>query len=375
MENYLYCFLLFLLTSQSACGQLSEIKSDNPLQTELDIAVEKSVSGFIKKHHIFDISIGIYSQGKPYLYNYHRGKGILPTGNSYYGLGSIAKTFTGMMLANAVVEGKMHLHDDIRRFLPDHYPNLAYLNHPVRLVHLANHTSGLPSMSREYSGKEMDRITKLPPDKLEEFFRVYTSDSLLKDMHRFRLDTIPGTKYRYNGNAFMVLNTILQETYKIPYPQLVTTYLSKKYGMNHTKPFLSKADEKALLMGYDSSGKQAPLTKDEGYRAAPSMVSTTNDMLKYIKANLDDHDIVMQLSHQPTYTTPDGMQIGLAWHLGKDDRGVPYVMHTGKDGAGFTSLCYLYPTIQKGIVILTNLGMEEEELNLLRKSIIDNIKN
>ncbi|WP_128572337.1 hypothetical protein [Chryseobacterium sp. P1-3] len=49
MENYLYFFLLFLLTSQSACGQLSEIKSDNPLQTELDIAVEKSVSGFIKK--------------------------------------------------------------------------------------------------------------------------------------------------------------------------------------------------------------------------------------------------------------------------------------------------------------------------------------
>lgn len=375
MKNYLYYFLFFLLSCQSAYGQSADIRSDNPLKTSLDKAVEKSVTEFMKDHTIFDLSIGFYSQGKSYTYNYHNGNGKIPTGNSYYGLGSIAKTFSGWMLANAVNEGKLNLNDDIRKYLPGRYTNLMYSNQPVRLVHLTNHTSGLPSMSREYSEKEMDRITKLSPEKLAEFFKIYTSDSLLKDMHHFRLDTIPGTKYRYNGNAFMVLHTILQQTYKVPYPELITAYLRKKYGMAHTKPYLTKADEKNLLMGYDREGKKAPLTKDEGFRAAPSMVSTTNDMLKYIKANLDEHDPVITLSHQPSYIMQDGSQIGLAWHLGKDDQGIPFVMHTGRDGAGFTSLCYMYPTVKKGMVILTNVGMEEEELNLLKKNILKRITN
>jgi CubicO group peptidase (beta-lactamase class C family) len=314
----------------------------------------KQHRNILQAPHTFDLAIGVYSAGKPHQYNYHKGTGSLPTGNSYYGLGSIAKTFAGWMLANAVVEGKLKLNDDIRKYLPGIYPNLEYRGHPVHIADLSNHTSAMPTMSRDYSDKFVDSISKLKPEKLAAFFKVYTADSLFKDMHHFKLDTIPGTKYWYNGNAVMVLIAILQRVYQQPYPKLITAYLHQQHGMDHTKPALTKIEAKSLLMGHDDTGKDAPLSIDEGFRAAPSMISTSNDMLKYIKANLDGKNPAIRLSHEPTFTHSGGMKIGLNWMMDKEYNGLSYIMHTGRDGAGFTSLCYIYPGKQAGIVILVN---------------------
>ncbi|WP_143087858.1 serine hydrolase [Chitinophaga sp. YR627] len=69
-------------------------------------------------------------------YNFHRGDGELSQSNSIFGLGSIAKTFAGIMPAQAVIDKKMKLTDDIRKYLPGKYPNLHYKGHSVRLVDL-----------------------------------------------------------------------------------------------------------------------------------------------------------------------------------------------------------------------------------------------
>jgi CubicO group peptidase (beta-lactamase class C family) len=55
------------------------------------------------------------------------------------------------LLAQAVLEKKASLQDDIRKFLPGSYPNLQWNGAPIRLVNLANHTSGLPSSFHQYS--------------------------------------------------------------------------------------------------------------------------------------------------------------------------------------------------------------------------------
>ncbi|WP_412850870.1 serine hydrolase domain-containing protein [Chryseobacterium sp. PMSZPI] len=361
-------FILLLLSSKAIC-QIS-VQTDNVLKTRLDSIVHQAASGFMETPFTRDLSIGIYSKGHPYPYNYHTGAGHLSTGNDYYGLGSVAKTFAGLMLARAVVEGKLKLNDDIRKYLPGSYPNLEYKGHPIRIVDLSNHTSAMPAMSKEYSDQSMQRISKLSRKNLTAFFKEYTADSLFADMHHFKLDTIPGTKYHYNGNAVMVLIGILQRIYHQPYSKLITRYLHQQYGMDHTKPFLTKTDEKKLLMGYDDTGKEAPLIVDEGFRAAPSMVSTLYDMLKYIGANLDQNNPVIKLSHQPTFTTSDGTKMGLNWMMGKEENDVPFIMHTGRDGAGFTSLCYIYPGKQTGIVILVNNGIGEDKISTLKNEII-----
>lgn len=82
-----------------------------------------------------------------HVYNYgtvKKGEHILPTSNTYYEIGSIIKTFTSRLLAKAVVDKKVSLDDDVRKYLQGDYANLQYKNHPIRLRDLASYTSALP---------------------------------------------------------------------------------------------------------------------------------------------------------------------------------------------------------------------------------------
>ncbi len=366
-----------IIISQYCYGQTTEntslIKSNNPLKTPLDSLVQQAAERYLQSPVTFDLSIGVIKNGVQHQYNFHRGPGDLTQSSTLFGLGSIAKTFVGIMLGQAVVDKKVQLTDDIRKYLPGKYPNLQYQGHVVRLVDLANHTSALPTMSREYDNQFVDSIIKLKPAALREFFRVYTADSLLEDMHHFILDTIPGTKYRYNGNGMMILTAILERVYHMPYNQLVTTFLKKQVGIVHTKPQLTANEEKQFLAGHDEHGQILPFTPDEGFRAAPSMFSTPGDMLQYAAANLRQNIPAIRLSHTITYTMPDGMNIGLSWRIGKEDNGTPFIMHTGRDGFGFSSLCFLYPDNNAAVIILVNDSSGQERVTELKNEIIETL--
>lgn len=368
---------IFIMLSHYCNGQQvdsqSVIKNNNPLKTPLDSIIQRAAEHYMQSPATFDLSIGIIKNGIQHQYNFHRGNGKLSQSNSIFGLGSIAKTFAGIMLAQAVIDKKMKLTDDIRKYLPGKYQNLHYKGHSVRLVDLANHTSALPGMSRDYDEKYIDSITKLKPAAFRNFYSIYTADSLFEDMHSFTLDTIPGTKYRYNGNAMMVLIAILQRVYHTPYNQLVSSFLKKQIRIANTKPQLTAKEEQQLLTGHDQNGKALPFIPDYGFRAAPSMFSTPADMLTYAAVNLNKKNDAINLSHQVTFTKPGGMSLGLNWMLGKEDNGLPFIMHTGRDGFGFTSLCYIYPDNNAAIVILVNDSSGEERVSDLKNELISNL--
>jgi CubicO group peptidase (beta-lactamase class C family) len=367
--------VFFILTIQFCFGQTSQdsILSSNPLKTSLDSLVQRSAEHYLQSPITVDLSIGIITGDLAQQYHFHRGTGNLSPTNTIFGLGSIAKTFVGIMLAQAVIEKKVNLDDDIRKYLPVEYPNLQYKGHPVRLVDLANHTSALPSMSRNYDDKYLDSITRLSHKAFREFYRVYTADSLFRDMHKFVLDTVPGTKFRYNGNAMMVLIALLERVYHKPYNDLITSYLKDQLGMKDTKPQLSAKDERQLIAGHDEHGKALPFIPDYGYRAAPSMFSTIGDMLKYASANLNNNHAAIALSHKTTFTRPDGMHMGLGWMMDKEENGLSYLMHTGRDGCGFTALCYLYPEKNTAIIILANDSSGQDRLAELKDTLLTNM--
>lgn len=375
--NPLSAIIFLVLTIQFCFGQTyqdSTLKSNNPLKTSLDSLVQRSAEHYLKSSITFDLSIGIIKEDLAQQYHFHRGAGNLSRTNTIFGLGSIAKTFVGIMLAQAAIEKKVNLDDDIRKYLPEDYPNLQYKGHPVRLVNLANHTSALPSMSRDYEEKYLDSITRLPSTAFREFYSVYTADSLFHDMHKFTLDTVPGTKFRYNGNAMMVLIAVLERVYHQPYNDLITSFLKDQMGMKHTKPQLSAKDEQRLIPGHDEHGKALPFIPDYGYRAAPSMFSTLDDMLKFASANLNNKNPAIALSHKMTFTRPNGMRMGLGWMMGKEENGLSYLMHTGRDGCGFTALCYLYPEKKTAIIILVNDSSGQDRLAELKDILINNIR-
>lgn len=360
-KDILVTAFLFLLSALQITAQDSRrISTDNRLKNYVDSAVQLAVGNHTRDSNFIGISIGIYKDGRQFTYNYgeiKKGSHVLPGSNDLYDIGSVAKVFVTTMLAKAVIDKKADLNNDIRNYLPGKYPNLSYKNHPVKLVNLANHTSGLPDLSRDYTESTIDSVMKLDPAGLENFYAVYTADSLLKDMHHFTVDTVPGTKYRYNGNAMEVLLLLIERIYHAPYEKVITGFLQSHFKMYNTKITLSPAEKKRLVPGYDENGEPQPYVNFNGYRAAPGINSTINDMLKFIAANIKETNPAIKLAHQPTYTRTDTSSIGLGWMIEKKNN-ERMIYHSGR-GSGITTLCTIYPEKHTGFIIISNDGVSE----------------
>ena len=224
--------------------------SDNNLKNSIDIITNKYAGYYIADSNAVGLSIGILKNGKIYTYNYgevKKGTNQLPASNSFYELGSISKTFISTLLAQAAVDKKVNLTDDIRKYLPGKYGNLEYQGQPIRLFHLTNHTSGLPESPRNFSWNNIGKLSQI--DQFN-YFEKYTKDSLFKDLHSFKLNSLPGTKYSYNGNAYHVLIAILERVYKSSYEHILTNYLKNQFRMIDTKNNLSITESKRFVQGW-----------------------------------------------------------------------------------------------------------------------------
>jgi CubicO group peptidase (beta-lactamase class C family) len=337
------------------------VNSDNPLKSRLDSAVQKAALIYMSDPNSNGLSIGIYQQGNTYCYDYgevKRGGGKLPGPDNEYNIGSIAKTFVATMLAEAVVEGKVTLDDDIRTYLPDNYPNLEYKGHPIKFVNLSNHTSGLPTSTISIPPKLKDSLMKLSDSARFEYlgmrYKHFNADSMLSRMHHFAVDTLPGTRYVYNGNAMSVLILLLEKIYHEPYEQLLTHFLQTHVGMYQTSSEFSAANMNKFPQGYNGHGQAMPIIALSQFITSPSVNSTVHDMLKYIQANLDEKDPAIKLTHRVTFDDNNGTVIGLNWMMGKDDDGTLNIFHLGQTSAGFTSLCVFYPEEKTGYIIFVN---------------------
>lgn len=369
--------LAVLCMSRLARGQTAKpLATDNPLATSLDSAVQAAATAYMAYPGSVGLSLGVYRGGHATVYHYGesiKGSGQLPRSDQFYNLGSIAKVFVGTMLAEAVVEKKAQLTDDIRLYLPGRYPNLEYQGHPVRLVDLANHTSGMPRSPRDVPEAVSDSLSKLPLTTQVRLLRLYTQDSLLQDMHHFQIDTIPGARYRYNGNAMMVLVVLLERIYHQSFEQLATHYLQAHLRLFDTRTAIPVDEMGRFAQGYADSGRAIQWfdANDHSQRYAttllfnsggPSMNSTMNDMLRFVEANLTERDPAIRLTHQMTWRDSTGFAVGLNW-MSDQYHGERYFYHSGHTAIGFNTLCTVYPRDQAGIVVFANDKVDQDRLS------------
>ncbi|CAN5298219.1 hypothetical protein BH09BAC4_BH09BAC4_16430 [soil metagenome] len=236
-------FLLFPLRSiqpkrPTALVTIPEKAStDNPLKTSVDLVVEEAAQHFMATPQSVGLSIGIIKDGQPYVYNYgtvEKGRQQLPTGQTVYPIASITKTFTGALLAQAVVEKKVKLGDDIRKYLTGNYSNLAYEGQPIRLFHLINHRSGLPFLLPDRPDAFAN--TAIPSSTIAaELLQGYTRDDFYADLHKVKLNTMPGYTFRYSNAGAQLLGYILERVYNRPFDELVRLKITQPLAMSHTK--------------------------------------------------------------------------------------------------------------------------------------------
>jgi CubicO group peptidase (beta-lactamase class C family) len=345
------------------------ILTDNKLKTPLDQAVHRAAALYMQHPDAVGLSIGIYQRGQQRFYNYGevaKGTNRLPTATTYYDLGSVAKTFIGTLLAQAVLDHKVQLTDDIWQYLPGQYPNLETDGRPIRVVDLANHTSGLGSTSHVYSLARKAQLDKLNLAAKIAIYNQYTADSLLHDLHSLTLATKPGTTYRYTGVDMFVLQVLLERIYQQPYEQLVTHYVQTHFRMQDTKRVLSTQEQQRCAIGYQSPTLPQAHVNYTGYWGGPGMSSTAADLVKYLRANLAEHEPAVRLAHQRTWGTAPAFGLGLAWMLGSDAEGSAHIYHDGKT-IGYNTRLVLYPEQDLGIVLLVNENISQDRLTELKK--------
>jgi len=329
--------------------------SDNPLKSAVDSFTDAHVKNFFTGPGAVGLSIGIYHDGKTYTYNYgqvDKDKQELPAITTLFNLASITKTMTGYLLAQASLEGKVGLNDDIRKYLSGNYPNLEYAGQPIRLYHLLNHCSGLPFFLPEKPGAFND--TSLSPNTIAaRLLKNYSRADFYKDLHKVRLDTVPGYHFHYSNAAGQLCGYILEKVYGMTYEALLRQSLNRRLKMVNTTITLTSADSSRYAKGYDQNGHRTPNNPVE-FQAAGAVKSTVADMLRYLEWQINEEDEAVRLSHRPTTRiNNEGYSVGLNWNMIKTPQGVRAIWQDGNT-PGTSSLCIFYPHYRLGIILFSN---------------------
>jgi serine-type D-Ala-D-Ala carboxypeptidase/endopeptidase len=358
MRLYLSATLVILLTSQPLLAQTETVTKQN---SALDQFVAQQGEEYLKSNSGVGLSIGIYNAGQMHFYNFgvaSKDKHNLPTQDTVYEIGSLSKTFAGILLAQAIIDGKLELNDDIRKYLDGDYPNLEFDGQPIRLVHLANMTSGLPNNLPDLT--ELSKHTP-PADFPAAEARIksdYTKANFLRDLHQVKLATKPGGDAAHSNAATQLLRYILERVYQTPYENLLARFIEKPLGFQSSTPDTSSTENHAankianFATGYDDKGARAlPMSK---YDFAPGGLRySTADMLKYVAYQLDEEQKPVKLSHQPTWQTLDNkLAIDFYWIASHDNHG--HRLRYSGSTPGFNSFCDLYPEEKIGVVLLVN---------------------
>jgi CubicO group peptidase (beta-lactamase class C family) len=265
--------------------------------------------------------------------------------NGIFEIGSVTKTFTATMLAKLVYEGAVNLNTPIKNFLPISLNQSALNGKEVTLLHLANHTSGLP--------KEPDNISThwtIPGSPYKDYDESKLYDYLSK---RMTLHFTPGKKREYSNLGGGLLGHLLTRITGKSYETLLRESICKPLGLRNTFVTITSEHSQLLVLGRDPQGNVVPNWELNALVGGGGIKSTAEDLVKYIRAHLTDTTFY-RTTQQPTfqYTEHNTAGLGWAWYAYGDKK---FVDATG--GTGGYSCCVIFErTTQTGIVLLTNVS-------------------
>ena len=274
--------------------------------------------------------------------------------HSVFEIGSISKTFTGILLADQVVKGKIKLDDPVQAYLPEGVTVPTRNGEAIQLVHLSNHTSALPRMPSNFnSANPANPFADYSKKAMYEFLTSYT---LTRDI---------GSQYEYSNYAVGLLGHILAQQQKMTYEELMVKAIATPLKMKDTRVTLTPKMEKNLAKGH--SGRQEVENWDiPTLGGAGAIRSTAVDMLKYLAANmgLQKSDLypAMQLSHKNTRKEASQPVVGLGWHTANvSDTEV--IWHNGGTG-GYRTFTGFVKGGKKGVVVLANSTASVDDIGL-----------
>ncbi len=272
--------------------------------------------------------------------------------DTVYEIGSVTKTFTGLLLADAIARGEVAADTKVGGLLPLGGAPAA----EVTLAELASHRSGMPRGA--------------PPTIKENLLLVIHRDPYVQDVDgviaQARAATLRnrGT-FRYSNLGTALLGQALASASTMDYARLVQERIFIPLGMTTSSvPVTTENLPDDALTGYDAGGKhEAPRTMN-GTAPAGGIHSPPTDMVRYAQALLDGSAPGMA-ALTPRWDGGNGSQVGYAWYTAE----VGGRMVTSHGGAtnGFCSAIAIDRANQRAVIIMSNtkVPVEEAALTLL----------
>jgi serine-type D-Ala-D-Ala carboxypeptidase/endopeptidase len=320
-----------------------------------DSMIQKYGQAFVEAGNSDGLSIAVVVHGRTRFYNFGttvRGKAQLPTQDTVYEIGSVTKTFTSLLLAQALVAKKADGSDDIRRYLPGKYPGLAYQGTPITLTELAATTSALPDNIPDFMGLVKTEGLEKAPGAIMQMLKPYSQAKLLADLQGVSLSSKPGAAPAHSNVAPEVLGIILERLYGRTYADLVAQYIEQPLGM---KSGVAKERLAQMASGYMAGDAPTPLISTLNFiLPAGGLRYSASDMAKYAAYQVSSsHDPAVALTHQPAWGDPDQDAVGFNWTIKNMPGGGKRLSQSGGT-FGFSSFVDLYPASHCGIVLLAN---------------------
>jgi CubicO group peptidase (beta-lactamase class C family) len=261
----------------------------------------------------------------------------VPDDDTVFEIGSITKVFTGILLAQAVLNGEVKLDDPISMYLPEGVTAPEYEGKSITLLDLATHTSGLPRGG----------------------CTVYTFEQMYAFLSGYRLTREPGSSYGYSNYGMGLLgNLLVRSAGQTDYEALLLERIYRPLGMDSTRVQLTADMRSRLAVPHTASLAQTDLWYNPTLAGAGMIRSTANDLLTFLAANMGltetELQPALQLANTPQRPSFGEDTIGLGWQVAANTGSH---WHNGQTNGSHSYLAW-DPERKFGVVVLANAAVD-----------------
>jgi D-alanyl-D-alanine-carboxypeptidase/D-alanyl-D-alanine-endopeptidase len=273
--------------------------------------------------------------------------------DSIFEIGSVGKTFTGLILAQMIEQGKVELDAPVRELLP---PGTVPTppTREITLLDLVTHYSGLPRMP--------DNIYPADPNNP---YADYRASDLYTFVEQRGVEAPANVGFLYSNLGFGLLGQALADRGAEKYADLLEKQISAPLGLKDTVISLTPDQERRVIQGHTADYRHAPAWDQDALAGAGAIRSTAGDLLTYLDANLHPGALASEptesvsartlpnaiaQSQEPQRRVEPGTSIAFAWMV--DVSGTYW--HNGATG-GYSSFVLFNPSHDYAAVVLMNV--------------------
>jgi D-alanyl-D-alanine-carboxypeptidase/D-alanyl-D-alanine-endopeptidase len=301
------------------------------------------------------VAIGVVQHGERHIFSYGAAKP-----DSVFEIGSITKTFTGLILAQMVEQGKVRLDEPVRELLPPDTVAKPATGAEISLLDLSDQHSGLPRMPDNFK-----------PADPENPYADYDAKLLYAFISKQGVTLPASAPFGYSNLGVGLLGQALANRAAVPYPTLLQAQVTGPLGMHDTAIVLTPELKARMIEGHDAEHKAAHVWDLDALAGAGGIRSTAADMLTYLEAQLHPDKlpaavlgqangktlpVAIAKSHEIHAEVGNGMHIALNWF--RIDATGSY-WHNGGTG-GYSAYAQFNPGKDFAVIVLSNTGPDAD---------------